>query len=74
MSKKTRGVTPKGVDEIESAPVIVDEVPTVKTERYIECNFCHTRDTKINNTDPTSSWCKTCGRCFPVEWKERTVK
>lgn len=47
--------------------------PTIKKaeerKRYLECNFCHAKDYEQHHKESGSSWCKTCGRCFPAIWK-----
>jgi hypothetical protein len=38
-------------------------------KKYLECNFCHVKDYEQHHKESISSWCKTCGRCFPAIWK-----
>jgi hypothetical protein len=59
MAKK---VSTKKADKKEK--VIIPE-----KRKYLECNFCRAKDYEQHHKESGSSWCKTCGRCFPAIWK-----
>ena len=44
-----------------------------KTELYFVCPFCAFEDTELSGNDPINTWCRQCGKCFLVEWRERRV-
>lgn len=43
---------------------------TKETRNYLECPFCHVKNYTRSGRDEASSWCISCGRCFPAIWKE----
>jgi transposase-like protein len=70
-------VTPEVVEKITDVPQSIEvtiEAPKIEPQvqqitKYFKCPFCGEKDTKTRNgSDPTSSWCTKCGRCFEVKW------
>lgn len=49
------------------------KVEAVKEEikkKYLKCQFCDTKEYEVSAQDPSSFWCKRCGRCNQVIWYE----
>jgi hypothetical protein len=45
-----------------------EPIKKVEPRRYFKCHFCEEKAYEINSKDdPTSSWCKKCGKCTPIE-------
>lgn len=56
-------------DKIVSDTIEKEEKIEEQAKKYLQCPFCGVVDYTLNGRDPTSSWCKGCGKCYPAIWK-----
>lgn len=54
------------IESISETPKVIEEPTKIE---YFKCSFCGEEETVPNNRmDPSSSWCKKCGKCYEVKW------
>ena len=57
--------------EEKEMPLEEKEIPMVaEKKRFLMCPFCGEKSYELHGRDVTSSWCQSCGRCYPAVWQE----
>ena len=57
-------------DPIVEEEIIKEDVVQKSSTIKLYCCFCREFHSEKRGRDATSTWCPSCGKCIPLDWRE----